>query len=101
MIMNDNFEIIRTVPVNIHHNKDFQEQLVPDYKRGEMYALFERNGFFYIREISLINGKAGNTWKIPGFKWIHKITIRDGILYFLYREKYTGDLVSLYRMKLK
>jgi hypothetical protein len=101
VIMNDDFDIIRRMPVDAHHNKDFQEKLIPDYSRGEIYALFERSGFTYIRDISLRDGTVGDTWRIPDFKWVRKITVRDGILYFLYREKYTGDLVSLYRMKLK
>ncbi|MFO7880310.1 MAG: carboxypeptidase-like regulatory domain-containing protein [Bacteroidales bacterium] len=101
LVMDDDFDIIRQVTVDIHHNKDFQEMLIPDYALGDMYGLFERNGYSYIRQIGLDQGKAKKSWRIPGFKWVDKITIRQGILYFLYREKFTGDLVSLYRMKLK
>jgi hypothetical protein len=101
IVFDQDFNKCRKSPCEIHHNKDFKEKIITDLSEDRAYGLFERNGLTYVREINLNNGKQMDSYKIPSFKWIDKIRINGNKLYFLYREKYTGDFISLYKMKLQ
>ncbi len=100
IVYDEAFCEIRKIPCNAHHDRYFKEKLIVDEITGHVYALYQRAGLYHIREISLISGEILESYKIPDYQWIDKIAINDNRLYFLYRKKFTEDLISLYRMKL-
>jgi hypothetical protein len=100
IVYDETFNKIRDINCNAHHDRDFKEKLIVDEIAGRVYALYQRAGLYHIREISLISGDILESYKIPDYQWIDKIEVNNNRLYFLYRKKFTGDLISLYRMKL-
>lgn len=100
IVYDENFNKARDIACAPHHSRDFTENIIVDHVAGRVFAMYERSGLHYIREIDLITGELTNSYKIPEYQWINKISINNNRLYFLYREKFTGDLISLYRMKI-
>jgi hypothetical protein len=101
LCFDQNFELARKCHCTLHHFKDFKEKIIIDEPSGKAYALYQRTGFTYIREVSLDNGQMLESYTIPNYQWIDKIRVHNEQLFFLYREKFTGDLISLYRMRLE
>ncbi len=95
-----NFNLIREDSCLVHHSKHFKKQIIIDEPAGRAFALFRKTGISYIQEIDLSNGKMLDSYYIPNYPWVDKIKVYNNQLFFLYREKYSGDLTSLYRMKL-
>lgn len=95
------FEFLGSIGISFQNNRFIENQIVVDNTNGKVYAVFLRNGKTVVRQIFLHNGSLGPDIHIPDFYWIDNIQVHRGKLYFLYREKYTGDLRSLYRMNLE
>ena len=73
--------------------------IVVDEIRGDAYTVFEKHGYQNLRKIDLKTGSLGPAIDIPR-QFPHKIQIRNGIAYFLYKQGSYDDTKRLYRLSL-
>jgi hypothetical protein len=92
------FNEIGTKEIYFQNSKYCEDEIASDPDGGRVFAVFERNGKISVKEIFINIGTTGEELAIPDFTWIDNIKVHDGKLYFLYREKYSGELRALYRM---
>jgi len=93
-------DTISEVAIDFHKSKSFSDDLYIDRLKSKVYMLFRKNGISQIKEISTGNGSVVQTIDIPGFVYIEKIKINDGIIYFLYKSKDLLEYKKLYSMKI-
>lgn len=81
-----------------HHRKDFKKIFVQDVMTGSCYAVFEDKGICSIGKIDLNTGRIIRDVKIPSFPFVEKISVHDGKLFFLYKEKSEYEYKKIYMM---
>jgi hypothetical protein len=92
------FKEIGTKDIYFQNSKYCEDEIAADADGGRVFAVFEKNGKVSVKEIFLNSGATGEELAIPDFLWIDNIKVHNDKLYFLYREKYSGELRALYRM---
>ncbi|PLX09032.1 MAG: hypothetical protein C0596_04330 [Marinilabiliales bacterium] len=95
------FNSIGSTPVYFQNSKYCEDEIIIDESTGRVYAVFLRNGKTSVKEIFINSGSAGQELSIPEFHWVDNMKVHNNQLFFLYREKYSGDLRALYRMHLE
>lgn len=96
-----NGEEVDALEISYHKNPKWsKEDIWVDPVRREAYALFKRGTWSVLREIDLDTGELTGTYEIP-YEHISHISVRDGIIYFLYREANYEDVNRLYRWAVK
>jgi len=97
-VYSDKNELINEFPINFHNDPSWEKNYFVDPVRKKLYNLFRKNGISSLREISLDNGALGPFIKIPEFTFIEKIKVKDGSIYFLYRDNINEGPRMLYKM---
>lgn len=92
------FNSVGETDIYFQNSKHCEENIVVDKETGRVYVVFLRDSQTSVKEVFLNSGSTGQEISIPSFPWIDNIQVRDNQLFFLYREKFTGDLRALYRM---
>lgn len=87
-----------SVTAGYHHSKDFKKIFIQDEKTGSCYAVFEDSGICSVGEIDLGTGRIIRTVRIPSFPFIEKISVHDGKLFFLYKEKSEYEYKKIFMM---
>lgn len=91
---------IDEAPIDYHKLPHYQKGLFVDEVRGEVYAYFKQHGYATLKEIDLETGALKGNYEVPR-QFPQKITVRDGVLYFMYKELNYDDTNRLYRLRLK
>lgn len=92
------FNNLGTKKIFFQNSKYCEDEIAVDTKEGRVFAVFVKNGRLSVKEIFINSGTIGEELAIPDFVWIDNIKVHDNKLYFLYREKYSGELKALFRM---
>jgi hypothetical protein len=94
-----NMKQIGASKIEYHHPKNWKEwdrQLHQDEITGEIYARFEKGGFYTLKKIDIRTGKITGEYKIEN-PWVKHIRIRNGDVYYIYRPKDSIQTKFLYR----
>ncbi len=78
---------IDSVRINYNHPKNWKEWknvMLKDDIKNAIYAVYEKNGHKYIKEIGLQNGKEKGKYVLQ-FHSADKLKIHDGYAYYIYR----------------
>jgi hypothetical protein len=97
-----NMNRIGASPINYHHPKNWKEwdrQLHQDEITGEIYARFEKGGFYTLKKIDIKTGKITGEYKLEN-PWVKHIRIRNGEAFYIYRPKDSIQTKFLYKEKL-
>ena len=86
-------------PISHHKEKGFKQQIISDSQTGKVYALYEKNSRYSLREINLRTGEPSGNWSVPK-AFPSQFKVRNGVLYFMYKETNYEDVKRLYRMQL-
>jgi len=78
----------------------WEQPLIQDEVNGKVYALFLKGGYSYLSEIDKINGNVKKSFKLY-FKYVDRIRIIDGNVYYVYRPYESVQKKFIYREKLK
>lgn len=89
-----------STPVSYHKTAKFRKLLLHDEYSHRFYAVFEERGLFSIREINIYTGELAREITIPSFPYIEQISVQNGKLYFLYKEKKEYEYKKIYMMVL-
>jgi hypothetical protein len=90
------------IPINYHQPKNWKEwkkKLLKDDENSSIYALYLKNGYYYLKYINLQTGEIESTKKLH-FKHVEKIKIKGGYVYYTYRPQETLQKKFLYREKI-
>ncbi|HWY33904.1 MAG TPA: hypothetical protein VNX68_04615, partial [Nitrosopumilaceae archaeon] len=93
-------KFVNTTAITFQKEKHWKKEMYIDEKRHKAYSVFEKNGIVEAREVNLSSGMLGSGIKIP-FVFIQNIKIRDGYIYFLYKEKEYQDTRYLSRFRIE
>jgi len=88
--------------IDYHHPKNWKEwdrQLHQDEVTGEIYARFEKGGFYTLKKIDIKTGKIVSEHKLEN-PWVKHIRIRNGEAFYIYRPKDSIQTKFLYKERL-
>ncbi|HET6992451.1 MAG TPA: hypothetical protein VFJ43_14045 [Bacteroidia bacterium] len=94
---------IHASKIDYHHPpnwKDWDHQMHQDEVTGEIYARFEKGGFYYLKRIDIKTGKITGTYKIVN-QYAKHIRIKDGNVYYIYRPTESIQKKYLYRERIE
>ncbi len=77
----------------------WKKKIIRDIATGEFYSLFEKNGYSYLYAIDIQTGEIKDTYKLF-FKYVDRIRIKNGEVFYLYRPYESSQKKFLYREKL-
>lgn len=98
-LYNKKMQLIGANKIDYHHPKNWKEwdrQIHQDEITGELYARFEKGGFYTLKKIDIATGKINGEYKIEN-PWVKHIRIRNGDVYYIYRPKDSIQTKYLYR----
>ena len=99
--LDDSCNLVQTVPISFHKEKDWKREIFLDHETGKVYALFRDDGISVLKEISLKTGQAISSVQIPDLPFVSDIKISNGKLYFLYTDHNSSEeMRMLYSMKI-
>ncbi|MEX1001863.1 MAG: hypothetical protein WDZ35_07100 [Crocinitomicaceae bacterium] len=88
------------ISYHLHARRSGWEQpLLHDKVRGNVYALFEKGGYTYLSEIDKEKGIVKQSFKLH-FKYVERIQIVDGKVFYIYRPFESIQKKYIYREKL-
>ncbi len=90
----------RRIPISYHKEPKWDMFITVDNIRGEAYTSYTRNGVITLAEIDLNTGEILKEHKLPR-QFAKEVTVRDGVVYFLYQERNYDDVNRLYRLRIK
>lgn len=94
-----------TDSVRISYHQDarksgWAQPLIQDEKTLQVYAVFERSGSTYLREINLEDGRIRRSFKLH-HKYVEEMQIRNGEVQYIYRPFESPQKKFLYSERLK
>ena len=89
-------QLLEKVPIRYHERKRWGEEVLIDEVAGKAYTWFLEKGHPELHEIDLATGELGPAMRIY-HPYVEKIRVRDGYVYFLYREFGSLQRKTLYR----
>jgi len=81
---------LRSVSINYHKNRKWKKKLFFDKIQNRAYTTFNTRWGERIHEIDLIDGTIGEAIQLD-LAFVEKSIIRDGYIYFLYRDSWGGE----------
>jgi hypothetical protein len=98
-LYNRSMQLIGANKIDYHHPKNWKEwdrQIHQDEITGELYARFEKGGYYTLKKIDIATGKISGEYKIEN-PWVKHIRIRNGDVYYIYRPKDSIQTKYLYK----
>lgn len=87
--------------INYHYKTGWKNELISDADKKNIYAKFIRSGITYLLKIDLITGKIEKEYKLNFPVFPEKIKIKNGYVYYLYRDKKDLSVTNVYRQMLE
>ncbi len=84
---NTRHERLDSVSIDYNHPKNWREwkhEVIVDKLNHKAYALYQKNGFYYLKHIDMKTGKIIGTFKLTN-QYVEKIKIKDDYVYYIYR----------------
>lgn len=82
-----NANLVDSLGISYHKPKNWKEwerQLVEDETNGDIYALYLKGAYYYLKKIDLATGKLTGSHKLTN-KWVEHVHVRNGYVYYIYR----------------
>jgi hypothetical protein len=76
-----------SIPIDYNHPKswrDWKNEVIVDKVKNKAYALYQKNGFYYLKNIDMKTGKIIASFKLIN-QYVEKIKIKDDYVYYIYR----------------
>lgn len=90
---------VDSIPFTYHKPKrknEWKRQLIMDEVNGDIYGVYLRNGYYYLKLISSSNGKIISEKKLH-YQYVEKIKIKDGFIYYTYKPSQSLTKKFLYK----
>jgi hypothetical protein len=99
-VFNQAGELVRTIPITYHLNREFNDRIYMDRVRKEFYAVYVKNGVQRLIRLGLTEGSQNTSAKITKHAYPEKVVIRDGVAYYTYKPNFDANLNKLYMQQL-
>jgi hypothetical protein len=79
--------LVDSIRIDYNHPKNWREwkhKVLVDKITNRTYALYQKNGFHYLKHIDLYSGKIIGSFKLTN-QYVEKIKVKDGYVYYVYR----------------
>ena len=70
-----------------------------DELNGKIYGLYQKQGYYMLKEINLFTGKVNNTFELQ-HQYVEKIKIKNGAVYYTYKPQQSLQKKFLFRNQL-
>jgi len=97
------FNKIDSIPIKYHkgkNKKNWEEPILKDKEEQKLYALFLKNGYYYLKYINLNNGEIENAFKL-NYRYAENVKVKNGYVYYIYRPFESLQRKFLYREIIK
>lgn len=95
---------IASVPIYYHQmttdRSKWKQQLLKDAYTHDVYAVFLKDGHYHLRKIDLSTGRVIGNFKLT-HRYVEKMRVKDGYVYYLYRPFGSIQNVYLYKEKIQ
>ena len=94
---------VDSVEIAYHKNSGamkWKKEMVKDESNGEIYAVFQKNGYYYLNNVDTKVGKLGGTFKMSD-KYTEKMKIKDDYVYYVYDPQDKYQTPFLYREQIR
>jgi hypothetical protein len=84
---NKKHELLDSVNIDYHHPRSWREwkhEVIVDKESHKVYALYQKNGFYYLKHIDLKTGKIMGSFKLLN-QYAEHIRVKNGYVYYVYR----------------
>ena len=78
--------------------RDWSGRVIQDRARGALFAVFQRNGYQWLRAIDPVSGKLGERVRLT-YRYPERTQVFDGHVYYVYRPFESLQKRSIYREK--
>jgi hypothetical protein len=78
--------------------RDWSGRIIQDRKAGALYAVFQRNGYQWLRVIDPVTGLLGQRTRLT-YRYPERTQVFDGHVYYVYRPFESMQKRSIYREK--
>ncbi len=88
-----------SVPIAYHKNKEkknWEQPIIKDKDEHKMYVLFLKNGYYYLKPVSLEDGSTSVSFKLA-YKYVESVKVENGFVYYIYRPYESSQKKYLYR----
>lgn len=82
-----NIKQLDSIPIEYNHPKSWREwknEVIIDKETNSAYALYQKNGFYYLKRINMYTGKIVGSFKLTN-QYVEKIKIKGDYVYYIYR----------------
>ncbi len=94
-------QLKKAISINYHFEESWGNQLLKDYSSNKVYAYMKNGPKKWFYPINLSTGETGRRISLEKHYISDNYKVKDGYLYYLYREKSQGGLPNkLYKQKL-
>ena len=90
---------VDSVPFTYHKPKrknEWKRQLIMDEVNGDIYGVYLRNGYYYLKLISSSSGKIVSEKKLH-YQYVEKLKVKDGFIYYTYKPSQSLTKKFLYK----
>lgn len=87
LFYNKKYKQTDSVHIDYHHPKNWREwkhEVIMDKANHKAYALYQKDGFYYLQHIDLKTGKIIGSFKLSN-PYVDRIRIKDDYVYYVYR----------------
>lgn len=84
---NKKHERIDSVCIDYHHPKswrDWKHEIILDKENHNVYALYQKNGYYFLKHIDLKTGKIIGSFKLLN-RYVEHIRVKGDYVYYVYR----------------
>lgn len=99
-LVDDTVEV-DSIPFKYHKPRkksEWKRQLIMDEVNGNIYGVFLKNGYYYLKQIDHNTGEVLVEKKLY-YQFVDKLKIKDGFIYYTYKPRETLQKLFLYREK--
>ena len=72
------------------------EPIIKDKDEHKLYVLFLKNGYYYLKPVSLNDGSTSVSFKL-GYRYVENVKVENGFVYYIYRPYESAQKKYLYR----
>lgn len=91
---------LKVKAMEYHHFREWKPLVLFDEAQNTFYTTYLKNGIVTLGEINMVNGKINKRFTIS-HSFPKNIKIDKGIVYYMYRVKFTDDKMALYAHQLE
>ena len=78
--------LLDSITIDYNHPKNWREwkhQIIVDKETNKVYAVYQKNGFYYLKNIDMNTGKIVSSFKLSN-QYVDKLKVKNNEVYYVY-----------------